>query len=221
VSDADQRARSDDAGSRRLAQTEFARPLLLEAGAGTGKTTVLVARIVAWLMGPGWERTERMLREEARSRGSDREPAGDRIAGEVLRRVVAITFTEAAAAEMASRVAEALVAIRRGELPMGLAPEVLPADAEESAARAGALVASLDQLVVRTIHAYCRRLLVAHSLEAGLHPRFEVDADEHLLEGIAREVVEAKLAEAYGEPLDVDYLALSSRDLGLRISRRR
>jgi len=214
VSDADQRARSEDADARRLAQTEFARPLLLEAGAGTGKTTVLVARIVAWVMRPGWERVERALREEARSRGSDREPARDRIAGEVLRRVVAITFTEAAAAEMASRVAEALVAIRRGELPRGVVPDVLPADPEESTARAEALVASLDQLVVRTIHAYCRRLLVAHSLEAGLHPQFQVDADEELVGEIAREVVEARLAEAYGEPLDQDYLALSGRSLG-------
>jgi ATP-dependent helicase/nuclease subunit A len=215
VSDPDPRARSDDAASRRLAQTEFVRPLLLEAGAGTGKTTVLVARIVAWTMGPGWERAESGLREEARSRGSDREPTRDRIAGEVLRRVVAITFTEAAAAEMALRVAEALVAIRRGEEPpLGLEDDVLPTDASECAARARALVSGLDQLVVRTIHAYCRRLLVAHSLEAGLHPRFEVDADEGLLGEVAREVVEAALLQAYGEPLDRDYLALSSANLG-------
>jgi ATP-dependent helicase/nuclease subunit A len=196
-------------------QTEFSRPLAVEAGAGTGKTTVLVARIVAWAMGPGWERAEARLREEARSRGAIANPARERVAGEVLRRVVAITFTEAAAAEMAARVAEALIATRQGdELPTGIESGVLPADGPECAARARALVGGLDQLVVRTIHAYCRRLLVTHSLEAGLHPRFEVDADEHLLEEIAREVVESSLVEAYGEPADEDHLALSSRNLG-------
>ena len=37
--------RSEDAQARRLAQCEFGAPLVLEAGAGTGKTAALVARI--------------------------------------------------------------------------------------------------------------------------------------------------------------------------------
>ena len=37
----------DDHEARLFSQTEFRAPLVLEAGAGTGKTTALVARIVA------------------------------------------------------------------------------------------------------------------------------------------------------------------------------
>ncbi|MFI5320826.1 MAG: UvrD-helicase domain-containing protein, partial [Myxococcota bacterium] len=37
-----------DSSARVRAQTEFDAPLLVEAGAGTGKTAVLVGRVVAW-----------------------------------------------------------------------------------------------------------------------------------------------------------------------------
>ncbi|MDP6243359.1 MAG: UvrD-helicase domain-containing protein, partial [Myxococcota bacterium] len=49
-------ARERDARARWVAQTDFERPVALEAGAGTGKTAALVARVVAWCLGPGWER---------------------------------------------------------------------------------------------------------------------------------------------------------------------
>ena len=48
--------RKEDARARNLAQREFDRALVVEAGAGTGKTTALVARVLAWSFGPGWER---------------------------------------------------------------------------------------------------------------------------------------------------------------------
>ena len=47
-----------DARARNLAQREFDRPLVVEAGAGTGKTTALVARVLAWSFGPGWDRAK-------------------------------------------------------------------------------------------------------------------------------------------------------------------
>ena len=48
------------------AYTSFACAVAVEAGAGTGKTAVLVARVVAWCLGPGWARAkERLSAEEA------------------------------------------------------------------------------------------------------------------------------------------------------------
>ena len=44
-----------DAEARRRAVTEFDRPLMLAAGAGTGKTATLVVRVAHWCLGPGWE----------------------------------------------------------------------------------------------------------------------------------------------------------------------
>ncbi|HVH05764.1 MAG TPA: UvrD-helicase domain-containing protein, partial [Myxococcota bacterium] len=59
--------RAADARARARAQREFAAPLAIEAGAGTGKTAVLVARVVAWCLGEGWERAEERLRAAPRA----------------------------------------------------------------------------------------------------------------------------------------------------------
>jgi ATP-dependent helicase/nuclease subunit A len=196
VNEADLTARrAADARSRRLAQTEFARPLAIEAGAGTGKTAILVARVLAWCLGPGWERAE------AREPGAD----AARIAERVMRGVVAITFTEAAAAEMAVRIEQGLAALERGETPVGLEAGAKPD-------RVAALRAAVDQLVVETIHAYCRRLLAGHPIEAGLHPLFEVDADGTAAAAAVRDAVSEQIGAAYARG-DDSALALA----GLRV----
>src|SRR5437660_2821018 len=66
-----------DAAERERIRTDLDTTLFVEAGAGTGKTTVLVARIVALV-------------------------ATGRIGS--MERVAAITFTEAAAAELRGRI---------------------------------------------------------------------------------------------------------------------
>ncbi len=203
-----------DRAARRAARTVFDRPVVLEAGAGTGKTTTLVARVLTWSLGPGWERAVERL-AAARPAGLPGDlPGPDRIATGVLGGVVAITFTEAAAAEMAGRVAEGLARLAAGELPKGgLDPDELP-PLPERTRRARALLGTLDHLVVRTIHAFCRGLIAAWPVEAGRHPAFTVDADGRLLEGIVNEVVETALREAYGEPGDPHLLALAAEGLG-------
>ncbi len=193
-------AAAADARARLRAQTDFAAPLLLEAGAGTGKTAVLVARLLAWCLGPGWERASGEGRERASA---------------VLRRVVAITFTETATAEMASRVSDAFETLRRGELPVGVAEAALP-PAGVREVRAAAFRLALDQLRVHTIHAFCYRLLLAHPLEAGVHPRLQVDADGQALAALAREVIEECLPVAYGEPEDPDWARLADAGVGPR-----
>jgi ATP-dependent helicase/nuclease subunit A len=203
--------RSDDTESRRLAQREFERPLLLQAGAGTGKTSVLVARVVAWCLGPGWTRAEQRL--AGRDDGADPEA----IAGRVLERVVAITFTEAAAAEMEERIGRTLQQLgQEAAVPhetLHLDPDALPGDRELERTRARALLAAFDRLRVSTIHAFCRRLLAEHPREAGVHPRFEIDATGRARAEAARATIEAWL----GNPAradDDDFLALFEADVG-------
>jgi ATP-dependent helicase/nuclease subunit A len=198
---------AEDSGSRQLAQTCFDRPLVLEAGAGTGKTTALVSRIVVWVLGAGWDKAARRLRAPETG-----EPLPyDRIAAAALQRVVAITFTEAAAAEMARRVGETLAELATGAIPSVLYAPALPSDETERRMRARALVGALDRLVVRTIHAFARRLLAAHPVEAGLHPAFAVDADGSGAATIVRELLEQRLRDAYGEPGDPVWLGLAAR----------
>ncbi len=204
-----------DERARHAAQEVFDRPLLLEAGAGTGKTTALVARVLAWAAGPGWQRAEAELAAAASASGRSGPLEPDRIAAQTLGRVVAITFTEAAAAEMSLRIAEALRDLERGELPLGLFDEVLPTDRAERALRARALHGCLDHLVVQTIHAYCRRLLAAHPLEAGLHPHLEVDADLRVQSEVVRDVLAARTAIDRSDDLTRALVALTLRGDGL------
>src|SRR3954467_15411582 len=202
----------EDRAARRAAQTRFDVPLVLQAGAGTGKTTTLIGRLLAWTLGEGWERSTRRLAE--RASGKPREEGPDRIAAEVLGRVVAITFTEAAAAEMAGRAARELASLASGApAPDWLGGSTLPSDPER-ARRARALLGTLDHLAVRTIHAFCRGLLADYPLEARVHPDLTVDADGHVLEEVVRETVEDALRDGYGDPGDPHLLALAIRGFG-------
>jgi len=103
---------------------------------------------------------------------------------------VAITFTEAAAAEMAERVAEALHDLGHGCAVIGVPQDGLPGEARS---RALVLLAAVDQMEVRTIHSWCRRLLVQFPIEAGIHPSFDLDTDEDLLQRVVRDATEDHL----------------------------
>lgn len=144
--------------------------VFLEAGAGTGKTRVLVSRYCDAIDVDGVE-PERML---------------------------AFTFTERAAGEMRRRVRIELA--RRA------------AEAADPERRARLLAASRvgESMPVTTIHGYCRRLLAAHPIAAGLDPRFRVlDAEE--ASRLASEAYEAALAELAATDADVVATAASYR----------
>ena len=92
-----------DRDVREICQQNFSDHISLEAGAGSGKTATLIARILAWCLDLGWEKAKREgvhLREES-------------LALSVVERVVAITFTDAAAEEMADRLGKALISLSR------------------------------------------------------------------------------------------------------------
>ena len=97
--------------------------LMVRAGAGTGKTTVLVERFV------------RAVTED----------------GVPVESILAITFTDKAAAEMRTRVRRRFVELGR---------------------RADARAA--EGAWISTIHGFCARVLRAHALSAGIDPDFRV-----------------------------------------------
>ena len=198
--------REEDLAARRAAQTVFGVPMVLEAGAGTGKTTVLVARVLAWCLGPGWDAAERKLEGEGGA------PAPRAVAERVLERVVAITFTEAAAAEMESRIMTALAQVADAKPVLGY-EAAAAADRDVHALRARTLLAVFDRLHMQTIHAFCRRLLASHPLEAGLHPHFAVDARGTARNAAVREALEQRL-RAMAEHGDADLEALLLHGVG-------
>jgi ATP-dependent helicase/nuclease subunit A len=97
--------------------------LLLDAGAGSGKTSVLVERFVRSVLDDGVD----------------------------VDAILAITFTEKAAAELRDRVRTRLREL--GAVEQARATE---------------------RAFMSTIHGFCARVLRAHALAAGIDPRFEV-----------------------------------------------
>ena len=124
------------------AVTERGRDVIVTAGAGSGKTRVLVERYVG------------LLKDHK------------------IDQLVAVTFTEAAAAEMRGRVREAVMA-----------------DAGMSAHRQ-----HLDRAIIGTIHSLCLQLLRENPVESGIDPGATV-LDENLAQAeilaACRDAIEA------------------------------
>ena len=113
----------------------------------------------------------------------------DEIAARVAEGTVAITFTDAAAAEMSRRLGELLGELAGGPPARDLAP-LPPLLAEvDLVERAHRLAAVLSRLRLQTIHGFCHRLLADHPFEAGLHPTLAVDADGTAVAATATEVL--------------------------------
>lgn len=165
-----EQARRDDAEARRLALTALDRTLLVEAGAGSGKTSVLAGRVVA-LMAAG------------RAPGS----------------IVAITFTELAASELRERIVRFMEAVLDGEIPIDLA-QAFPSGvtAGQRTALASAQH-DLDALSCSTIHSFCQTLLTPYPVEADMDPGASV-MDREEADALFTEVLDTVLRERLVPP---------------------
>jgi hypothetical protein len=127
-------APADHAARQLVSVDGLHRTLFVEAGAGTGKTTQLVDRI-----------TNLVLTHDVR-----------------LVNIAAITFTEAAAAELQTR--------RR----VAFEKRSATTDDAVEAERAQRALADIDLAALSTLHGFASRLLGEFAVEAGLPPRVQV-----------------------------------------------
>src|SRR4051794_23302463 len=145
----------------------------LSAGAGCGKTHVLTSRFLSHL-------------DPTRANG------GPPVA---LPQLIAITFTDAAAREMRSRI--------RAACYEGLDTPTLSSDDGDAWQR---LLREIDTARVSTIHAFCTALLRSHAAEAGVDPTFSVleqgEADVLLLDALD-EVLRRRLSQNDADTLDL------------------
>jgi ATP-dependent helicase/nuclease subunit A len=150
------------------------RNLVIEAGAGTGKTTAIVAEVLKLML------DDEELNPE---------------------RIVLVTFTEKAAGEIADRIHDALADLsarfdedERVVWPIG-SPRPLfevPPDRREAYRRACAKqLARIDSLRSQTIHSFCQSLLRMYPIEAGLDPQFKI------IEGFERSLLYGQLYDAW------------------------
>ncbi len=121
-----------------------AQPLAVIAGAGSGKSETMAARLV-WLVANGLVRPDRVL---------------------------GLTFTRKAAAELAERVRSRLDRLRRSGLATPPGPEAAatPATPAAPAAPADDPIPFAGDPVISTYHAYAGRLVADHALREGLEP---------------------------------------------------
>ena len=136
--------------------------ILVSAAAGSGKTAVLVERIVS------------LVRE-----------------GASMNRMLIVTFTRAAAAEMRQRLAKRL--------------------GREAFSREPAMVKALDELEttqISTIHSFCQRVIRSHFEQIGVDPLVRV-CDEQQRKLLFQTAFTTAMDELLGEGTDENFLLLA------------
>ena len=143
--------------------------LVVEAGAGTGKTTLLIDRLCLCVL-------------------AQQIP---------VEKLVALTFTEKAAAEIKTRFIfklQQLLELIQAEETTGTDPQVYQTDKKyrtlrllrekfglangDLISRAQAALARLDRASIGTIHSFCAEILKMFPLEAGLSPLAQIDTGQ-------------------------------------------
>ena len=142
--------------SQRKAISEHGRDVVVTASAGTGKTAVLAGRCAEIV--------------------SDKKICGD------VREILVLTFTNAAADEMRSRIAEAL---KKAYI-----------ETKDKHIRHQMML--LDGADISTIHAFCKRLISEYFYELGIDPAFRmIEDDEARL--LKSDVLEKVFEWAWGQ----------------------
>ncbi|MFC3784084.1 exodeoxyribonuclease-5 [Sphingopyxis italica] len=141
------------------------RSILVEAGAGSGKTAVMAGRVAVMLA-----------------------------QGVPPSSIAAVTFTELAASELVTRVREFVEALAAGdvaaELRVGL-PDGLSQAQRDNLVTASA---AIDEITCSTIHGFCQRLIKPYPVEADIDPGASV-MDSGQADLVFLEIVEAHLRE--------------------------
>ena len=148
---------------QRLAIETRGQNVLVSAGAGSGKTSVLVERVVHCVVG---------------SDGTD------------LQRLLVVTFTEAAAAEMRKRINDRLEKLYQQAQKDG---------DSEAARRLSQQLAQVEQAQISTLHSFCMQVVRNNFLFLGLEPVFSLMAEDDVAL-LKAEVLESLVEQVLAGP---------------------
>ena len=172
-------SRPADHAARLQALTDVETSILVEAGAGSGKTALMAGRIARLL-----------------ANGID------------PHNIAAITFTEAAAANLRNAVHRLLTRLTNGDVPVEVADAFHDAIQPDIQQRLQAARKNLDRLVSSTIHAFARNLTTPYPVEARLDPgaaMLSPEAADRMFETVRDEWLREQLRE--GSPKSESLLA--------------
>jgi ATP-dependent exoDNAse (exonuclease V) beta subunit len=130
-----------DEAARRHALLDHNATLLVEAGAGSGKTSLIAGRIALLLAG-----------------------------GIPAREIAAITFTEAASSELRDRIDRFVSELAAGRVPEQLRLALPDGLSAEQGMTIAAAEETLDELTCTTIHGFCQQLVTPYPVETGIDP---------------------------------------------------
>ena len=130
-----------DHDNRRRAMTDFTSVLVVEAAAGTGKTSLMAGRVAMML-------------------------ASGHLPGDIA----TITFTALAASQLARRIRETVDALLADTMPAFIKPALPDGLTAAQRASLSAAAPRLDELTATTIHGFCQAIIHSHGVEAGLDP---------------------------------------------------
>lgn len=130
-----------DNAARRDAISRHDRSILVEAGAGSGKTAVMAGRIAVMLA-----------------------------QGVAPRAIAAVTFTELAASELLSRVRDFVADLAAGHIAPELAAGLPDGLSQAQRDNLNAAAAAIDEITCSTIHGFCQRLIKPYPAEADIDP---------------------------------------------------
>ncbi|MDB5603427.1 MAG: hypothetical protein JWP25_327 [Bradyrhizobium sp.] len=173
-----------DHDQRRRVLTDFDTTLLVEAAAGTGKTSLIAGRVAMLLAG-----------------------------GAAPSQIAAITFTELAAGELSLRIRRYVAALLAGAPPDVLSsalPEGLNAQQRENLAAAAE---HLDEINTSTIHGFCQEIIRSYAIETGLDPGSRVmdaPASDAMFEAVLSAWLSDRLSGRAG--IDDPVVVLSQHD---------
>ena len=171
-----------DQDARDTVAKDLGRTLFVEAGAGTGKTTALVGRILNLVL------------------------TNDDAVRRRLSEIAAITFTEAAAAELRERIR------------LKFEDRLLNAEQDGdtvTALRCQEALADADIAAIQTLHGFAQRLLSEFPVEVGIPPRVEV-IDEVRSQLAFEERWSLFLDSLYDDP-DLEEFIVRASILGVKI----
>ncbi len=159
---------------RKIAATTFDQNIIVTAGAGTGKTTLLINRLIHLLM------------REHESIQIDQ--------------IIALTFTNKSATEMQYRLRETLTALISSDENTERVSDLIQRyklNKETIDNRSKAAIRLLERSGIGTIHHFATTLLRLYPIEAGVTPQFQIDETggetDNLFEEIWRKWLQTEL----------------------------